>query len=83
MSVQLVVHEVPENSLNLDNVRLYRNFLKHIDTQGWPYVREEQKQLVNNMLAPYQARLAEYHFKRIVFEFETQEDLTQFVLTWS
>lgn len=83
MSVQLVMHEVPRDSLMHNNYRVYENFLKHIDTQGWPIIIEQQPQLINHILASYQAKLAEYHFKRIVFEFDSQEDATQFVLTWS
>jgi hypothetical protein len=83
MSYQLVVHEIPRDHLTHNNYNLYMNFLKHVDTHGWPYAREEQKQWINHMLAHYNARLAEYHYKRIVFEFDTCEDLAQFVLTWS
>jgi hypothetical protein len=83
MTVQLVVHEMPKDHLIYNNYEAYVNFLKHIDKQGWPYIREEQKRLINHMLTPYHARLAEFHFMRIVLEFDSPEDLTQFVLTWS
>jgi hypothetical protein len=40
--------------------------------------------LVNQLLLPYNGRVTRFSMmQQVVFEFDSQEDLTQFVLTWS
>jgi hypothetical protein len=53
-------------------------------TQEWPMwlTRELQIDALNNILQEFHGRVQEYDFAWITFEFDTEADLTAFVLTW-
>jgi hypothetical protein len=45
---------------------------------GW-----EQRRIIDQLLSRYNAKTVLFNFNRVTVEFDSQEDLTQFVLTWS
>lgn len=83
MSVQLIMWE--SMSSGLLPQPCYYNFVKRIDHAEWRNSNNQDRiDLLNQMLTLYQARVARFNLQQhIVFEFDTQEDLTQFVLAWS
>lgn len=42
-----------------------------------------RRDYLNHMLSVYNGGLVQFNSMKVQFEFETQDDLTQFVLTWS
>jgi len=85
MKVRLTVHDV--RSHTQDPVFMnacYRNLLEGVSTAQWSSMHNVQRQhTVNQLLAPYNGTLCAFDFQHIVVEFDSQEDLTEFVLTWS
>ena len=45
--------------------------------------RFQRRDYLNHMLSVYNGGLVQFNSMKVQFEFETQEDLTQFVLAWS
>ena len=45
--------------------------------------RKDQIDLINQVLHPFHGRVHTFGFPHIIFAFDSESDLTQFVLTWS
>lgn len=43
----------------------------------------QRRDYLNHILCVYKGGLVQFNSMKVQFEFETQEDLTQFVLAWS
>jgi hypothetical protein len=43
----------------------------------------QRRDYLNHILCVYNGGLVQFNSMKVQFEFETQEDLTQFVLAWS
>ena len=82
--LQLTVQEwmaPPEMAVEYSIHPAYRNLRSHLCN-----VKQTDKEYIDRLikfLANINARLVERTGDRTVFEFDSQEDLTQFVLTWS
>lgn len=80
MSVQLVMCQgfMPKYSA------MWTTVVQHLD---WNKIQSlnlsERYQLVDHMLAPHNGRILRGNATGVVFEFDSQDDLTHFVLTWS
>lgn len=44
---------------------------------------ENQYQQLKQLLEPFQAEILAFNFEEIIFGFKSQDDLTQFLLTWN
>lgn len=85
MTVRLTVRDVRPNTQNMVTTSAcFQNILKGVTTAQWSSMDNVQRQhTVNQLLAPYNGTLCAFEFQHIVMEFQSQEDLTHFVLTWS
>lgn len=80
MSVQLVMTQgiIPKYSA------VWTNVAQHLDWNKIKWLNfPERYQRVDQMLSPYNGRILRGNPTGVVFEFDSQEDLTHFVLTWS
>lgn len=82
MSVEMVmwVNGNPRNTH-----KCWYTFVKKIDHTAWRNSDNLYRiDLLNQMLVPYQATVSRFDLTTgISFEFESQDDLTAFVLVWS
>ncbi len=84
MSVQITVLDARPHSENRVSVEAYYRLMGKVPSSQWRIMDHEQREhTVNQLLLPLNGRLCVFKFQHIVVEFLTQEDLTQFLLTWS
>ena len=84
MSVQITAHDVRYNISNKVSLDAYYNLMEQVTTHEWADMDNVQKQhAVDQLLKPYNGRLCVFEFQRVVLEFDSQEDATYFMLTWS
>lgn len=86
MKVQLTVQEwmaPPQCKIAWTTHPAYRNLRSHILSSNRYGTNKEYVHCLSNYLTSIHVRLVEGTGDSTVFEFETQEDLTQFILTWS
>lgn len=85
MSVQLIMWESDLRVFRVEVHPCYYKFMKQIDFSEWQVSFDQEKiHMINQLLLPYNGRVIQFDtIHLVVFEFRTQEDLTQFVLTWS
>lgn len=84
MSVYITAHDRRRTTMPRVSLDAYYNLMDSVSPAQWGSMDNVQKQhAVDLLLKPYNGRLCVFEFQRIVLEFDTQEDLTQFVLTWS
>lgn len=80
MTVSLIVHKVVPEPERMWQHDAYRNIVKQ---HGWCASDRENLDLLNQVLSSYNGHVNQFKMSQITFEFESKEDLTQFVLTWS
>jgi hypothetical protein len=84
MSVQITAHDARRTTMPRVSLDAYYNLMEQVTTHEWANMDNVQKQhAVDQLLKPYNGRLCVFEFQRVVLEFDTQEDATQFMLTWS
>ena len=85
MSVQLVMWENDLRVFKTHAHPCYAKFMSQIDPTLWQISSTQDNiDLINQMLMPYNGRVIRFSvMQHIVFEFDHEDDLTQFVLTWS
>lgn len=88
MSVRLTIWEYPTRNNPKDNSykhAVYDPLISRMTSEpNYPVWDSFQRQdYLNHMLSVYNGRLLFWNSMRVQLEFETQEDLTQFILTWS
>jgi hypothetical protein len=84
MSVQITMHDARPHSDNRVSVEAYYHLMDEVPTSQWRIMNNEQREhTINQLFLPFNGRLSVFKFQHIVVEFLTQEDLTQFLLTWS
>ena len=84
MSVQITAHDARRNTIPRVSLDAYYNLMDQVTRDQWGSMDNVQKQhTVDQLLKPYNGRLCVFEFQRVVLEFDTQEDATHFVLTWS
>lgn len=84
MSVQITAHDVRYNISNKVGLDAYYNLMDQVTRDKWAsMINVEKQHTVDLLLKPYNGRLCVFEFQRVVLEFDTQEDATQFLLTWS
>lgn len=86
MAVEIVVHKVDRFTIGTPGgMHTHPVYRKLADTlTGWGTLpNADMANQINQVLSTYNGRLTKFRFTEIVFEFDTQEDLTQFVLAWS
>ncbi len=82
MKVRLTVYDWRRE--NPVSVAAYYHLMDKVSGAEWGSMDNVQRQhTVNQLLAPYNGTLCAFDFQHIVVEFDSQEDLTEFVLTWS
>lgn len=82
MSVQLVGLWM-ENPYDWHKHPAYINWILQNSHRIGMLNSADKQQVLNQMLTEYNGRLQLFKFNHVILEFDTQEDLTQFVLTWS
>lgn len=84
MSVQLVVAH-GGISMHKKHPAVWTNFVQQVSLLKINQAKGllESYQLVDQALEPHNGRILRGNTTGVVFEFDTQEDLTHFVLTWS
>jgi hypothetical protein len=60
---------------------LMTHMTREPDYPEWDSFR--RRDYVNHMLSSYNGGIVQFNRLKVMLEFETQEDLTQFVLAWS
>lgn len=84
MNMQLIMYELDDENRKVYAHPAYYGFLNKVDGHVWTWTdTQARKEMINQHLKPYHGRVCELSFYRCVFEFHTEEDLTQFVITWS
>jgi hypothetical protein len=84
MSVQITAHDARRGTMPRVSLDAYYNLMEQVTTYEWVDMDNVQKQhTVNRLLKPYNGRLCVFEFQRVVLEFDSQEDATYFMLTWS
>ena len=85
MTVQLIMWESGTRMFNIQAHPCYYNFVNQISFIKWQTSSDQDRtNMLNQMLMPYNGRVIKFSvMQHIVFEFDHEEDLTQFVLTWS
>ena len=85
MKVELVMWESDLRVFQIQVHPCYYKFMKQMDFSVWQDSPDQEKiHMINQLLLPYNGRVSRFDtIHMIVFEFPSQEDLTQFVLTWS
>lgn len=85
MGVELIMWESDLRVFRVEVHPCYYKFMKQIEFEVWQVSFDQEKiDMINQLLLPYNGRVSQFDsLHLIVFEFDHEEDLTQFVLTWS
>lgn len=85
MSVELIMWESDLRVFKIHQHPCYAKFMSQINPELWQISSTQDNiDQINQLLKPYNGRVARFSvMQHVVFEFDTQADLTQFVLTWS
>jgi hypothetical protein len=85
MSAELIMWKSDLRVFRVEVHPCYYKFMKQMDSTEWEVSFDHEKiDMINQLLIPYNGRVSRFDtIQLVVFEFDTQEDLTQFVLTWS
>ena len=81
MSVQLVALDMIYGGWKFHPT--YNNFIiqhHHVCDHA---TREARIHMINHLLTPYNGRIILFNSNQVTLEFDSQEDLIHFVLTWS
>ena len=85
MTVTLTVYCWPSTNQSARRHPVWDPFAAHLmmepDYRAWDNFKKED--YVNHILSPFNGRLVQFNTMKVQFEFESQEDLTAFVLAWS
>ena len=86
MSVRLTIWQFPgHKSANSYMHPIYPPLMMRMtsepDYPEWDSFR--RREYLNQMLSSYNGGLVQFNSMKVQFEFESEEDLTQFVLAWS
>ena len=85
MSVELIMWESDTRMFKIQTHPCYAKFMSQINSELWQISSTQDNiDQINQLLLPYNGRVIRFSvMQHIVFEFDHEEDLTQFVLTWS
>jgi hypothetical protein len=86
MSVQLIIWQFTGHKSSKCYMHpVWNPFICHMTNEpGYSeWDRSRREDYLNQMLSVYNGGLVQFNSIKVQFEFETQEDLTQFVLAWS
>lgn len=88
MTVEITMTQVVANSQGLPIRQMqpcWNNFTSQLHLPDYqPSLSSlKKKQMMNKHLTAYNARVCHWSFVKVVAEFDSEEDLVQFVLAWS
>jgi CMP-2-keto-3-deoxyoctulosonic acid synthetase len=85
MSVELVMWISDTRAFNIHVHPCYAKFMSQINSELWQISSTHYNiEQIDQLLIPYNGRVIKFSvMQHIVFEFDHEEDLTQFVLAWS
>lgn len=84
MSVELIVYSVWRSQGGVKALYehpCYTTMIPQINPKDWPLM--SQTELLNRILLSYNGRVTNHDFQKIKFEFDTEEDLTHFLMVWA